>query len=39
MKRTRPRSLTAAITAAWLAVLGLTAAAAPASAATNLVRK
>ena len=37
MKRTRPRSLTAAITAAWLAVLGLTAAAAPASAATNLL--
>jgi hypothetical protein len=37
MKRTRPRSLTAAVTAAWLAVLGLTAAAAPASAATNLL--
>ena len=37
MKRTRPRSLTAAITAAWLTVLGLMAAAAPASAATNLL--
>ena len=37
MKRTRPRSLTAAVTAAWLAVLGLTAAAAPVSAATNLL--
>ena len=37
MKRTRPRSLTAAVTAAWLTVLGLTAAAAPASAATNLL--
>ena len=37
MKRTRLRSLIAALTAAWLALLGLTAAVAPASAATNLL--
>lgn len=37
MKRTRPRSLIAALTAAWLALLGLTAAVAPASAAANLL--
>ncbi len=37
MKRTRPRSLIAALTAASLALLGLTAAVAPASAATNLL--
>jgi Fibronectin type III domain/Carbohydrate binding domain/Glycosyl hydrolases family 18 len=36
MKRTRPRSLIAALTAAWLALLGLTAVA-PASAAINLL--
>jgi len=37
MKRTRLRSLIAALTAAWLALLGLTAEVAPASAATNLL--
>ncbi|HZC64139.1 MAG TPA: fibronectin type III domain-containing protein [Streptosporangiaceae bacterium] len=37
MKRTRLRSLIAALTAAWLALLGLTAAVAPASAAANLL--
>ena len=37
MKRIRLRSLIAALTAAWLALLGLTAAVAPASAATNLL--
>ena len=37
MKRTRLRSLIAALTAAWLALMGLTAAVAPASAATNLL--
>ena len=38
MKRIRPRSLIAALhCAAWLALLGLTAAVAPASAATNLL--
>jgi hypothetical protein len=37
MTRTRLRSLIAALTAAWLALLGLTAAVAPASAATNLL--
>jgi hypothetical protein len=37
MKRTRPRSLIAALTAVCLAFLGLTAAVAPASAATSLL--
>lgn len=37
MTRIRLRSLIAALTAAWLALLGLTAAVAPASAATNLL--